>query len=312
MRIIGHLNEESAAQLFVDYLYVKGVDSEMEWDGGDRWEIWVHAEEEFVIARQLLGEFAANPGAPKFADVGLQAKKMRREAAEKEDRYRKRVKSRAETVAALRRPIIGRLTMGLMTVCIGIFLLMMLNESMNAQIFHWLSISTPHFKKDDFEKNDEERKNLPEVRKGQIWRLVTPILMHGNLIHIFFNLWCMKDLGSILEWKLGWRSLLGLILSTAVVSNLAQYYTSGPLFLGISGVVFGLLGFLWIKGKFDPNFGLELPRPIVFLMLLWLVLGYTGSLDRFVGGTIANNAHLAGLIAGMACAFLPFWSGGRR
>lgn len=306
MRIIGHLNEESAARLFVDYLYVKGVDSQMEWDGGDRWEIWVHAEEEFVLARQLLGEFAVNPGAPKFAEVGLQAKKMRREAAEKEDRYRKRVKSRAETVAALRRPIIGRLTMGLMAVCIGIFLMMMLDKSAEVKTRSWLSISTPYLSPDN-----KDKEGLWEVRQGQIWRLVTPILMHGSLIHIFFNLWCLKDLGSILEWRLGWRSLLGLILAAAVVSNLAQYYTSGPSFLGISGVVFGLLGFLWIKGKFDPNFGLELPRPIVFLMLLWLVLGYMRVLDSFVGATIANNAHLAGLIAGMACAFLPFWSGRR-
>ena len=306
MRIIGHLNEESAARLFVDYLYVKGVDSEMEWDGGDQWEIWVHEEEQFALAKQLLGEFAANSGAPKFADVGLQAKRMRREAAEKEDRYRKRVKSRAETVASLRRPIIGKLTMGLMMVCVGIFLLMMLDESIEVKIRHWLSISTPYLSPDDKDKG-----NLWEVKQGQIWRLVTPILMHGGIIHIFFNLWCMKDLGSILEWRLGWRSLLGLIIATAVVSNLAQYYTSGPSFLGISGVVFGLLGFLWIKGKFDPNFGLELPRPIVFLMLLWLVLGYMRVLDSFVGATIANNAHLAGLFAGMACAFLPFWSGRR-
>lgn len=306
MRVIGHLNGESVACLFVDYLYVKGVDSEMEWDGGERWEIWVHEEEQCALAKQLLGEFAANPGAPKFADVGLQAKKMRREAAEKEDRYRKRVKTRAETVAALRHPKIGKLTMGLMTVCIGIFLMMMLNKSAEVKTRSWLSISTPYLSPDN-----KDKRGLWEVRQGQIWRLVTPILMHGNLIHIFFNLWCLKDLGSILEWRLGWRSLLGLILATAVVSNLAQYYTSGPSFLGISGVVFGLLGFLWIKGKFDPNFGLELPRPIVFLMLLWLVLGYMRVLDSFVGATIANNAHLAGLIAGMACAFLPFWSGRR-
>lgn len=306
MRIIGHLNEESAARLFVDYLYVKGVDSEMEWDGGDQWEIWVHEEEQFALAKQLLGEFAANSGAPKFAEVGLQAKKMRREAAEKEDRYRKRVKSRAETVAALRRPIIGKLTMGLMMVCLGIFLLMMLDESIEVKIRHWLSISTPYLSPDN-----KDKEGLWEVRQGQVWRLVTPILMHGGIIHIFFNLWWMKDLGSILEWRMGWRSLLGLIIATAVVSNLAQYYVSGPSFLGMSGVVFGLLGFIWIKGKFDPNFGLELPRPIVFLMLLWLVLGYTGALDSFVGGTIANTAHLAGLFAGMACAFLPFWSGRR-
>lgn len=306
MRVIGHLNEESAARLFVDYLYVKGVDSEMEWDGGERWEIWVHEEEQFALAKQLLGEFAANPGAPKFAEVTRQAEKMRREAAEREDRYRKRVKSRAETVAALRHPQIGRLTMGLMTVCVGIFLLMMLNETMKAKIRDRLSISTPYLSPDDKDKG-----SLWEIRKGQIWRLVTPILMHGSIIHIFLNLWWMKDLGSVLERRIGWRSLLVLIVVIAVVSNLAQYYASGPSFLGMSGVVFGLLGFIWIQGKLDPNFGLELPRPIVFLMLLWLVLGYAKVLDSFVGGKIANTAHLAGLFAGMACAFLPFWRGRR-
>lgn len=306
MRAIGHLNGESVARLFVDYLYVKGVDSEMEWDGGEQWEIWVHEEEQFALAKQLLGEFAANPGAPKFADVGLQAKKMRREAAEKEDRYRKRVKTRAETVDALRRPKIGKLTMGLITVCIGIFLLMMLNETMRVKILDHLSISTPYFSPDNKDKG-----SLWEIRKGQIWRLVTPILMHGSLVHIFFNLWWMKDLGGVLERRMGWRSLLGLIVVIAVVSNLAQYFASGPAFLGMSGVVFGLLGFIWIKGKLDPNFGLELPRPIVFLMLLWLVLGYVGALDSFVVGKIANTSHLAGLFAGMACVFLPFWSGRR-
>lgn len=306
MRAIGHLNGESAARLFVDYLYVKGVDSEMEWDGGDQWEIWVHEEEQFALARQLLGEFAVNPGAPQFAEVGRQAKKKRREAAEKEDRYRKRVKTRAETVAALRFPKIGKLTMGLMTVCVGVFLLMMLDETMRAKILDRLSISTPFLSLEDKDKG-----SLWEVRQGQIWRLVTPILMHGGIIHIFLNLWWMKDLGSVLERRIGWRSLLGLIVVIAVISNLAQYYVSGPLFLGMSGVVFGLLGFIWIKGKFDPNFGLGLPRPVVFLMLLWLVLGYYGALDSFVGGKIANTAHLAGLFMGMGCAFLPFWSGRR-
>ena len=300
MRVIGHLNGESVARLFADYLYVKGVDSEIEWDGGERWEIWVHEEEQFAFAKQLLGEFAANPGASKFADVGLQAKKMRREAAEKEDRYRKRVKTRAETVAALRRPKIGKLTMGLMMVCIGIFLSMRFIDA--GEILFWLKISN----------FNPVGIGLTEVRQGQIWRLVTPILMHGSLIHIFLNLVCMKNLGSILEWRIGWRSLLGLIIVIAVVSNLAQYYVSkSGNFLGISGVVFGLLGFIWIKGKLDPNFGLELPRPIVFLMLLWLVLGYMRVLDSFVGATIANTAHLAGLIAGMACVFLPFWRGRR-
>ncbi len=302
MRVIGHLNGESAARLFVDYLYVKGVDSEMEWESGDRWEIWVHAEEQFAFARQLLGEFAANPGAPQFAAVGRQAEAMRRKAAEREAHYRKRVKTRAETVAELGMPRMGKLTVGLIGVCVGVFLLMQLSEAAEEKIFYWLKISNHSPSKGSI--------GLSEVLSGQVWRLVTPILMHANFVHIFFNLWWMKDLGSILEWKFGWRALLILVVGIAAGSNLAQYYVGGSgNFLGISGVVFGLLGFVWVRGKFDPNFGFQLPPAIVFLMLLWLVLGYTGVLASHFHIHLANTAHSAGLAIGVLSAFLPWHTG---
>lgn len=304
MRIIGYLKGETATRLFVDYLYVKGVDCQPERDSGDQFAIWVHAEDQLEFSRRVLEEFNANPGDPKYAMEGERAELMRQVASKEEAQYRKRVKGRAEMANTLNRGGIGKLTLGLIILCAGIFLVMNLNDRIWGQVFYWLSIS-------NF-RAGSGGVGLPEVLHGQVWRLVTPILMHGSFIHILFNLWWLKDLGGVLEWRLGWKPVLLLIIVIAIGSNLAQYYTTGPMFLGISGVVFGLLGFFWMKGKYDPDFGLQLPQVVVFMMLLWLVLGYTGVLDKSIGAKIANTAHSAGLVVGMLCAFLPFWGGPKR
>ena len=302
MRIIGYLKGETAARLFVDYLYVKGVECKPERESGEQFAIWVHAEDQLEYSGRLFEEFNANPRDPKYALEGEKAAALRQAASKEEARYQKRVKGRAETLNTLNRGGMGKLTLSLIVLCSGIFILMSLNDLLWVNFFRWLSIS-------NFRAGGGSV-GLPEVFHGQIWRLVTPILMHGSFLHILFNLWWLKDLGGILEWRLGWKPVLFLILVIAIGSNLAQYYTSGPRFLGISGVVFGLLGFIWMKGKYDPDFGLQLPQVVVFMMLLWLVLGYTGVLDRSVG-KIANTAHSAGLVMGMLCAFLPFWGGKR-
>lgn len=301
MRIIGHLNGEAAARTFVDYLYVKGIECEPEKESGEQWAIWVCAEDQLDDARDHLSAFLANPSDPRFAIEGKEAASMRESNLREEAAYQKRMKESAEMVDALHHTKTGRLTLGLIITCIAIFVLMNVFDKMRGLMLFWLKISnfTP----------EDGGIGLPEIIfQGEVWRLVTPILMHGGFVHILFNLWWLKDLGGILEWRLGWKPLSILILIIAIASNLAQYYASGPHFLGISGVVFGLLGFIWMKGKHDPNFGIQLPPVIVGMMLLWLILGYTGILDRLVGGSIANAAHSAGLIAGMLCAFAPYWN----
>lgn len=302
MRIIGYIKGEAAVRILADYLYVKGIECEPEWESGEQWAIWVHSEEQIEPARAIFNEFMAHPGDPKFASEGTQAAAMRSAAKRAEAAYQKRVKGRSETVDMLNRPGFGRFTLGLILLCVVIFVAMSSGDRLRNLMFFWLSIS-------NFEASGGGV-GLPEVMRGQVWRLVTPILMHGGFIHIFFNLWWLKDLGGVLEWKLGWRALFFLVVVIAVGSNVAQYYADGPRFLGISGVVFGLLGFIWMKGKYDPDFGIQLPQVIVFMMLLWLVLGYTGVLDRSVG-PVANTAHSAGLVAGMLCAFLPVWRSSR-
>jgi GlpG protein len=83
-----------------------------------------------------------------------------------------------------------------------------------------------------------------------------------------------------------------------VLSNLGQYFADGPGFGGMSGVVYGLLGYIWMRGKFDPGSGLFLHPTTVVMMLICLAFGYTHYLQ------IANTAHSVGLGVGVVWGFL--------
>ncbi len=139
---------------------------------------------------------------------------------------------------------------------------------------------------------------FPQTLDGlasQPWRLITPMLLHFSLMHIIFNLLWWADLGRLIERFQSSGQLLMITLMTAAVSNVAQFLDSGPLFGGLSGVVYGLLGYLWIYGKVNPGAGYALRREIVIFMLAWLVICFVG-----LSGIVANTAHLSGLVSGCA------------
>ncbi len=146
------------------------------------------------------------------------------------------------------------------------------------------------------------------ITQGQIWRLVSPIFLHfiiaGLPIHLLFNMMWLWDLGGSIEKAKGANYLLAVVLITGVGSNLAQYFSgvyiakqSNP-FGGMSGVVYGLLGFIFVRRRFDPFFPLRLNDAIMNFMLIWLVLGFTGLV-----GSVANAAHLSGLIIGAGLGY---------
>lgn len=141
---------------------------------------------------------------------------------------------------------------------------------------------------------------LPEVRQGEVWRLITPIFLHFHLLHLLFNMLWLWDLGRAIELRQSTRRLALLIALTGVLSNLAQFYYDGPRFGGMSGVVYGLLGYIWIQGHFNPGTGLFLHKRIAVMIMAWYVLCWTGLL-----GPVANMAHTAGLGAGLALGFAP-------
>ena len=148
------------------------------------------------------------------------------------------------------------------------------------------------------------RPTLPEIQQGQLWRLVTPMFLHFSIFHIVFNMLWTWELGRIIEWQQGPWLLAALIFGISMVSNLAQYLVSGPLFGGMSGVIYGLFGYIWIQSLTNPRFRIRLNPVIIKLMLGWFVLCWSGLLERFFGLAVANTAHSAGLASGVVMALI--------
>lgn len=136
----------------------------------------------------------------------------------------------------------------------------------------------------------------------QPWRMITPMLLHFSVMHLVFNLLFWMELGGVIERYQSSQQLLFVTLITAVVSSVAQFFASGANFGGLSGVVYGLLGYLWIYGLANPAAGYRLRREIIIAMLVWLVFCYIVLAD-----VVANEAHLYGLISGAVLGLLVGW-----
>lgn len=137
---------------------------------------------------------------------------------------------------------------------------------------------------------------------AQWWRLLTPDFLHFSVLHIAFNLLWWWILARPIEQYLGKISLLITFVVISLSANIGQLYVDGPNFGGMSGVVYGLLGFTWWLGWLKPQWGFKVQPQIVGFMLVWLVIGYADVL--FV--SMANTAHTLGLVSGCLLALL--WS----
>ncbi|WP_210396837.1 rhomboid family intramembrane serine protease [Motiliproteus sediminis] len=137
------------------------------------------------------------------------------------------------------------------------------------------------------------------IESGQWWRWVTPIFVHFSVLHLVFNLLWTWELGRRIEHLQKRRVLVVLVLFTGIVSNLAQYLMTGPLFGGLSGVIFGLMGYTWLWDRLNPERRFGLPPALMTFMMIWLVLGVSGAIEAMGMGSIANTAHLIGLLSGL-------------
>jgi rhomboid protease GluP len=143
------------------------------------------------------------------------------------------------------------------------------------------------------------------IRQGQLWRLVTPALVHGSLAHIGFNMYALFSFGSGLERHFGHGRFLLLYVLGAFTGNVLSFLLSDGYSVGASTAVFGLIGaegvFLYQNRElFAGRFG-DAIRNIIFIVAINLFFGLQPGID--------NWGHVGGLLGGLIFTWFagPLW-----
>jgi GlpG protein len=316
MRQIGTLTDGDAARALADYLLTLRIETQLQREAGG-WAVWVCDEDRVPQARQELEAFSRNPSDPRYAEAARAAREVRRREARAEEvarhqqvdlgeRFRSPWSSpRPVTSFLIAASVVASLAAGTLLSGLGG------GDYTNNRVFQALVIAP-------FEARGGSIwwERLRAVRQGEVWRLVTPIFLHFGPLHLLFNLLMLGDLGAQVEARRGpWRYLL-LVLALAASSDLGQYYyghfewggpaglvpypAPSPLFGGMSGVNYGLLGYVWMKARHEPDLGIVLHPSTLTVGLLWFFLCLAGAV-----GSVANTAHAVGLALGIAVGYAP-------
>jgi GlpG protein len=274
MRNIGDCETAEAAQLFSGYLLSLHIGNEIR-ESTDKWALWVYSEDDIARASQEFAAFVKDPSAPHYRVAPQPDVLIPKPAPGRAGLFSEEPRLSARRVFSGRAPI----TTGLIAISVAVTALPMLGQT---GIASYLSC------------------DIGAILQGQAWRVITPIFVHFGILHILFNMILLQYLGAMIETIKGPRFLLGLTLVIAASSNLLQAILAGPTFGGMSGVGYGLFGYVWMKSRYEPFSGLLMDQTTVVLMVAWFILGMTG-----FAGPVANWVHGAGLVVGMAFGAAP-------
>jgi membrane associated rhomboid family serine protease len=151
----------------------------------------------------------------------------------------------------------------------------------------------------------------------QPWQLVTYAFLHGDWVHLFFNMFALYMFGPSVEQLMGSKRFLvyyTVCVITAALAQLAVQHVIGGFphaTVGASGGVFGLL----------LAYGMAFPRRKLMLvfppipMPAWLFVTLYGLLELYLGlfargSNVAHFAHLGGMAGGLV--LLLYWRSQKR
>lgn len=277
MRKLGLLPDSTQAGRFQRFLAVQSMETRtIATDGGV--EIWVVEEDHVSAAREALAEFAAAPASEKYniAPVATPPQPVR-------PGPNPRRQSRWIADGSV------HLTAALISISVLVTVLTLFGReesSLKADL--------------RFSNLPDSQLAPPEIVHGQVWRLWTPIFLHLSEIHLLFNMLMLWRLGGQIEFMKGWWTLGALVLLIGAVSNFAQYYLVHGFFGGMSGVIYGLFGYQWVRSRWLPDDGYWVSDDTVLWLMAWMFICMTGHV-----GPVANEAHVAGLLSGLALGALP-------
>lgn len=310
MRQLATFPDADAARALADYLLTLKIDTQLE-QQSDGWAIWIRDEDHIPRARQELEEFQRNPSDSRYTAAAQTANILRQRKRKEEAAYFRRQERFQRRMSG---PIASqRWTVGLIVACALVSLVS--NGGNDLKVVEVLSIAPYRFVEGGILP---AAGGLKPTLQGQLWRLVTPIFLHFGIWHLLFNMYMLYYLGGAIERRRGPFRYVSLVLVIAVVSNLVQYYFGHPVlvgselkfihlpfFGGMSGVDYGLFGYIWMKARFQPQLGLHIDPSTVVFMVVFLVLCMTPFAHFIIGSGVANGAHVGGLLAGMLIGYIP-------
>ncbi len=323
MRQAGVIANDADAERFAAYLLTLGIKCQVDSEGVG-WAIWIRDEDHLHRARLELAAFLLAPLDSKYRGAETAASALMREEQrlwEERRRNVRDVKGQWGRRPARRAPFV----MVLIGLSLLVFVLSDMGEvstGLNGAMEHLLFCRVRLTPGGIVAPKD----GLEQIKQGEIWRLITPIFIHFGLLHLVMNMQALYVLGGAIEERKGTVYLAVIVFSIAIASNVLQYYgtslwssgTPNPLFGGISGVVFGLFGYIWMKSWYDPQSGLSLPPSSIVVCLLFYALCVLRDLPQLadtLGRTlphVANTAHTVGLVMGAVIGYVSSMRSGRR
>ena len=294
MRSAGTIRDKAHARRFADFLLTRGISARLD-HRDEGYTVWVHDEDRLAEVRSELPRFLAAPDDPRY-NLSRAAESLREQARQAE----------APAPAVVRAPAVGGVPAveraGLMGTPLALAIIAL---SVVVAIYTELKSDSPYL--DQLQIAQRGELGLASLRSGEVWRLFTPCFVHFSFLHLLFNMMWMFDLGRQIEASRGTLTLAFLVLVIGCTSNYAQYLGDGAGFGGMSGVVFGLFGYVLLMARFAPSAGMVMiPSNAVFVMV-WFVVCLTGAV-----GPIANWAHGIGLVLGVAFGGIGVWLHERR
>lgn len=283
MRKLADASDGAEAKRIVDALVVAGIDSQVRSDT----EVWVIDHDELEAARARLEAVRAGEIDPGLATA--RAEELRKRAKKEAADHRQRTHDMRRRWGSASMAGVGLVTTFLIVGSVIVGIIQWRSDSSGMGMW---SLTIDHF---------ASTEPLQRVREGEVWRLVTPIFLHFGLLHLAFNMLWLYRLGGQVESNHGPLVMVLVVLASALPGNLGQYAATGPAFGGMSGVVYGLFGFVWMHARFGRDRPYSISDVDTVLMMLWFLACATGGF-----GPIANIGHAAGLVAGLVLGLPPY------
>ena len=131
------------------------------------------------------------------------------------------------------------------------------------------------------------------ISAGEWWRLITPMFLHGGIMHILFNMFSLFVFGPELEKVAGRLRFLTIYMLAGLFGNLATFFLHGPEYahVGASGAIFGIFGAFAALVYYTKNVLPQLKQIIIPIIIVSVIMTFSQS-------GINATAHIAGLIVG--------------